>query len=529
MTNNISSLLDKKNGRPTKVLFFATNTNQYNGYSYAIYELACQLAKKDDIELTLYGFQNFYKNSNHLRQVPPNVYQYDAFANEDPKQAGFGFDQITEFVAMNEPDVCIVYNDMVVVSNVIDKLYKVQNKNFKIIVYIDQVYLHQKKEYIELLNNKADFILAFTKYWEDCAIAQGIKLPIDYLEHGFNPMIHYPFPKQLARNYYGIKEDDFIILNLNRNQPRKRWDICLQAFAEIVKRHNNKNVKLLIATALQGAWNLMEVFERELKKRGLTLEDGMKHLVLIDNPQQLTDEEVNILYNLADIGINTCDGEGFGLCNFQQAAIGIPQVVPAIGGFLDFFDKDTSALIEPTIHLYIESSRDGVGGESQLCDYKDFVDALEKYIENPSLIKEHGTNARKKIMEQYSWSTLGDKLHTIINKVVHPTLLEGNDSNDSNDSDNSNDSNAISGNNIETNEGTNEINLDDVMAALAEVSAENLKKPIVSSTIQNEGVTNLSPDKEVKEIKEIENRHLSERARKLLKAKKSSKRNHKKN
>jgi glycosyltransferase involved in cell wall biosynthesis len=227
---------------PTKVLFFATNVKQYNGYSYAIYELACQLAKKKDIELTIFGFQNFYNNPNHLRPLPPNVAEYDAFANENPKQAGFGFEQVVEFVTMNQPDICIIYNDAVVVSNIMNQLLKVPNKNFKIMVYIDQVYLHQKQEYIKILNDNAHFVLAFTKYWEDCAIQQGITLPTDYLQHGFNPEIHYPFPKQLARQYYGIKQDDFIILNLNRNQPRKRWDVCLQAFAEIVSRHRNKPV-----------------------------------------------------------------------------------------------------------------------------------------------------------------------------------------------------------------------------------------------------------------------------------------------
>lgn len=413
MSNNLPLTQSAK----TKVLFFATNVKQYNGYSYAIYELACQLAHKKDIELTLFGFQNFYYNPNHVRQLPPNVYEYDAFANETPKQAGFGFEQVTEFVTLNKPDVCIIYNDMVVVSNIINQLYKVPNKNFKIIVYIDQVYLYQKKEYIDLLNKHTDYIIAFTPFWETCAINQGITLPTSHLQHGFNPMVHYPFPKHLARKYYGIKEDDFIILNLNRNQPRKRWDICLQAFAEIVKLHQEKPVKLLIATALQGAWNLIDVFERELKKRNLTLEDGMKHIIIIDNPQQLTDEEINILYNLADIGVNTCDGEGFGLCNFQQAAIGIPQVVPAIGGFLDFFNDQNSQMIEPAVHLYIESSRDGVGGESQVCDYKHFVEALNKYITDPELLKHHGTNARASINKNYKWEDLGDKLHNIIRTV----------------------------------------------------------------------------------------------------------------
>lgn len=510
MTNttnqDISSvLLKKKGGKPTKVLFFATNVRQYNGYSYAIYELAMELSKKKDIELTLYGFQNFYKNANHLRDLPDNVYEYDAYANEEPKQAGFGFDQITEFVTVNQPDVCIIYNDMVVVSNVMDKLYKVPNKKFKIIVYIDQVYLHQKKEYISLLNDKADFVLAFTKYWEECALAQGITLPTDYLQHGFNPMIHYPFPKHLARQYYSLKKDDFIILNLNRNQPRKRWDICLQAFAEIVSRHQDKPVKLLIATALQGSWNLLDVYERELKKRGLTLEQGMKHVIMIDNPQQLSDEEVNILYNLADIGINTCDGEGFGLCNFQQAAIGIPQVIPAIGGFLDFFDKDTASMIEPVINLYIESSRDGVGGESQLCSYKGFVDAIDAYLKNPKLMEEHGKNAREKILRDYKWTDLGDKLHRIINDVVHPELFS---------------------NVIDLSEDTEEISLND--PSMTTVDLEDVGRVLEEVTqqtqnLKGEEVKVTSQDKPIAQTNQ-----LSERAQKLLKAKKKGKKLHSK-
>ena len=410
----------------TRVLLFATHIHSTNGYCLVGHALANELAKRSDVNLTYFGFQNFHKNPSHMakRTLPSNVFIYDAFENENPKSLGFGFDQVTEFVTMNKPDVCIIYNDMVVVSTILDKLKAVPNKNFKVIVYIDQVYLYQKKEFVKRLNEEADMVLAFTPFWQDCIVGQGLTKPCDFIRHGFDPRIHYPVPKKLARAFFGLKEEDFIILNLNRNQPRKRWDICLQAFAEIVSRHQSEPIKLLIATAVQGSWNLVEVFERELKKRGLTLEDGMKHLIIIDNPQQITDEEVNILYNVADIGFSTADGEGFGLCGFQQAAIGVPQVLPAIGGFLDFFSKDTSILIEPKISLYIDSSRDGVGGECQICDWKDFVDAIEAYYADKSLIEKHGQNARKNILTNYKWSDIGDKLYKICKDVCGHEVVE---------------------------------------------------------------------------------------------------------
>jgi glycosyltransferase involved in cell wall biosynthesis len=381
------------------------------------------MAAYDDIDYTVFGFQNFVKNAEHVqaRDIPSHVYVYDAFAGENPKQMGFGFDQVKSFVTMNRPDVCVVYNDMVVVSNILNQLKEAQKDiSFKIIVYIDQVYLYQRKEFIDKLNSDVDYVLCFTEYWQNVLRDCGVTKPMGYLQHGFDKMVNYPVPKKLARKHFGLKENDFIILNLNRNQPRKRWDICLQAFAEVVSRHVDEPIKLLIATTLTGAWNLMEVYERELKKRGLTLEEGKKHLILIDNPQQLTDEDVNILYNVADIGINTCDGEGFGLCNFQQAGIGIPQIVPNIGGFRDFFNQERAILVQPKYNLYIESSRDGVGGESEICEWNDFADAIDELYSNPEQANAMGAAARDYIINNYKWDTITKKFYTIVKDVVAP-------------------------------------------------------------------------------------------------------------
>jgi hypothetical protein len=54
------------------------------------------------------------------------------------------------------------------------------------------------------------------------------------------------------------------------------------------------------------------------------------------------DEDINMFYNAADVGINTADGEGSGLCNFEQMGVGVPQVVPDIGGF-----RSSAFLITP--------------------------------------------------------------------------------------------------------------------------------------------------------------------------------------
>jgi glycosyltransferase involved in cell wall biosynthesis len=408
-----------------KVLFFGTHPNQFNGYSKVVYELMKVLNLRGDIDFGVFGFQSFYDNSMHRKDVPKNMFVYDAFANEDPKHTGFGFTKVKEVVMSYKPDICVVYNDMLVIHEVVTQIKAAQEEGVptKICAYIDQVYLNQKKEYIDFVNNTCDFALMFTEYWEKNIVEQGITLPTSYLQHGFNKMTYFPIPKALARQYYGLKPDDFIILNLNRNQPRKRWDICLKAFAEIVSRYPKDPIKLMIATAVQGAWNLIEIYERELKKRNITLEEGLKHLIIIDNPQRITDEETNILYNVADIGINTCDGEGFGLCQFEEAAIGIPQIVPRIGGFTDYFDDDCATLIDPKIAYYVDNTRDNVCGEALLCDYTDFVEGIETYYLHQDVKESHGKAARKKIVENYSWETIGSKFVQVMKSMYNLPIL----------------------------------------------------------------------------------------------------------
>jgi glycosyltransferase involved in cell wall biosynthesis len=42
----------------------------------------------------------------------------------------------------------------------------------------------------------------------------------------------------------------------------------------------------------------------------------------------VSDDDLNLLYNACDVGINTAMGEGWGLVSFEHAATGAPQVVP---------------------------------------------------------------------------------------------------------------------------------------------------------------------------------------------------------
>ena len=408
---------------------------QSNGYSRVVYYISKYLGAKEDIDLTIYGFQNFRQTTASLRNdIPSNVKLHDAYAAEDPKRSGFGDKEIAEYIRKNPQDIVIIFNDMVVTSSltkdIVEKLTPEERAQFKLISYMDQVYPYQRPEFIQLLNTHFDGVITFTKYWQGIIRQLGLKesIPTYYFPHGFDHTMYYPIPKKIARLYYDLPQDAFIILNLNRNQPRKRWDHTMMVLADIIERHQQliksnttqkkvRPIKLMVATAFTGFWDIHEIFQNELRKRNIPLEVGVEYLATIKKPHQLSDRDINIMYNACDIGINTCEGEGFGLCQFEHLAVGCPQVVSNIGGFKEFLHKDNSILTEPKWFYYVDKQRDGIGGYAEVSDTKDTAEGIWKYYSNPNMVTKHGLAGRKEILQHYPWKTMVDILHRIVQSI----------------------------------------------------------------------------------------------------------------
>ena len=125
----------------------------------------------------------------------------------------------------------------------------------------------------------------------------------------------------------------------------------LSRYYNLVQKNDDKNkkhirpIRLVIATMIDGSWNLMEILEHELNLRNVPIQFGKECVVAIAKPQQLSDRDINILYNACDIGLNTAEGEGFGLCASEHAAIGCPQVAQKIGGMQEFLNDKNSIVI----------------------------------------------------------------------------------------------------------------------------------------------------------------------------------------
>jgi len=101
--------------------------------------------------------------------------------------------------------------------------------------------------------------------------------------------------------------------------------------------------------------------------------------------------------------VNSADGEGWGLCNFEQMGVGVPQVVPRLGGFKEFCTDANSVLVEAKNRYYLPMVYSPVGGEAAAMSPEDLCAGMEVYVLDGDKRKAHGEAARKTVHE-YTWS-----------------------------------------------------------------------------------------------------------------------------
>ena len=266
-------------------MLVSTHCQQYTGYSKVSWGILQQLARVPWLDVVHFAFQKFpnQKFPDNYRVYPSGIKVIDACAEEQPFEQGFGFKQLPDAIRKYTPDVVMIYNDMSIVGKFLMDIDKSGvPKNFKTWIYVDQVYTTQLQGYIDTLNMKAERIFAFTPYWRQCLKDQGVNRPIDVILHGFEPEMFKTLPRAQIRKEMKLPEEAIIYMSMNRNQPRKRYDILIMAFVELVVKYPTKPVFLMCICdkGEKGGFWLFEIYQRELKMRGVNIEQFANRLMI---------------------------------------------------------------------------------------------------------------------------------------------------------------------------------------------------------------------------------------------------------
>jgi hypothetical protein len=395
-----------------RFVLVSTHIDQTTGYSKVSMNLVKQLATlSPKVKTFHFGFQRHPSRASS-RKYPEGVTSYDAAANEDPKEEGFGYNKIHEYLEMVQPDVVMIYNDAYTIARFVESMkHDRLTSPYKLWLYLDQVYTGIATPLIDVLHKHADRIYCFTDIWKKTFLEYGAFPDVRVLEHAVDPTVFANVSedtKKSLRTNMGVPADSIVFLNANRNSQRKRIDLTVAGFVGLLKSDPTTPYYLAVASNLQpntGAYyDVQRIFAEELKDNGLNFQTFARRLLLVDTspPNVWSDEAINQLYNVADIGINTSDGEGFGLCQLEHMYTGAPQVVTDVGSYRTFLDDTTAEFIPPSGKFYFAGGMPH-GFSSPNFSAADVTKAMERVVATLS--------EKRNVIQNYpfkSWSRVCD-------------------------------------------------------------------------------------------------------------------------
>lgn len=172
-------------------------------------------------------------------------------------------------------------------------------------------------------NNRVVHLSEYARdIWKDYC---GVNQPV--IPHGVDTSIYKPLDnKTELRKKFTTKFRQFIdpnayvILSVDRNDPRKRHDFSYDIAERLIKQGHN--VQLIMHCQKTGTFDLPKMAKL------YNLPEGSVIFTDFDWVAGLSLEEMNELYNLADCRLCCSGGEGFGIPSIEALASGCLNIVP---------------------------------------------------------------------------------------------------------------------------------------------------------------------------------------------------------
>ena len=357
----------------------------------------------------------------NVREVTQS-YPWPVYPNRDPYDM-HGFNSLEPLVRSMQPELILVSNNFWYFPLIAPKL-KQWSPNSKVAVYFpidgDRVRPSQVRSMA-----LADLAVTFTQFGVDTLRAHPDAPNLDHLihlPHGVDRHLFYPLveshgqpdrqqSKVLARKKllptHLQGPSPFIVLNSNRNQHSKRIDLSLKGFELFAKNKLNVYLYLNMAKTDTGANMWQKAVEMGLEDRVIFSRETF------DSPA-LTNEELNLLYNACDVGVNTSMGEGWGLGSFEHAAVGCPQIVPGHSACQDLWEGIGEVLSPPE-----GSSRHWSAATNTAIDPVDLAAALEKLYTDLNHYQRSATSCYAfATHSRFNWATIAERWEGVLMGLV---------------------------------------------------------------------------------------------------------------
>ncbi len=382
-----------------KVVFVGTHSSQTTGYARVMRGLVPALRKRFDVRV--FGIQSSPDRPGTLWG------EFDARVVERGEDHGFCFSGLVPFVEYERPDAVVLYNDPVVLGEYVKRLSGMQNPP-RVYLYVDLVYKNMFTAHWGLFSAPiVSGIFVMSECWKrELERIPGCK-PVRVATHA---IVVPDTTREEARHVLGIPHDRLVFFDPNRNTHRKRGDLFAAAAARMLAAHPDEDMYFLMNSHHESAYDVREIAVREFIAHGGTDLKALERLMV--NTAHMSDDQVWAIYAASDVVVTCSDGEGFGLCAAEAAAMGKAVIVSAVGGAADLFCPTSPTapacvrLVSPKATYYTDG-RDGIGGYGEIVAVDDIVSEMI-FFKNAENRAEYGARAKAAMAARPSWDDVAE-------------------------------------------------------------------------------------------------------------------------
>lgn len=252
-----------------------------------------------------------------------------------------GFLRLPQFVG-GDFDLIYILNDVWVIDTYLEHIKDLYEQAKKPIPKIITYFPVDGEGYTHLWFRNFDVVdkaVVYTHFGKNVVLDAYPELfdKLEIIPHGaankeyFHTLPKEEIRKELFKDIPNLQgEDSFIVINANRNQPRKMLDISILGFL-MFSIGKPDNVRYYHHAGLKDVgWDIPETIKRQSRLLGLnpdaTLADRFLFTSHSATLQTVSMNALNRIYNACDVSLNTSAGEGWGLFNSETSYIGLPGV-----------------------------------------------------------------------------------------------------------------------------------------------------------------------------------------------------------
>lgn len=413
-----------------RILWYSDSPECITGFGGVAKNLLKWLCPEGKYHLTVLGI-NFdghpYSQEDYPYLKPDKTSPLDGLWPAAQGQDVYGMNKFIEFVRRGEYDAVFVLQDPFIMGAVLPHILKIREemkKHFKIIFYFP-IDVTPKKDWVDDVIAKVDFPVVYTQYGENEIFkVSGALEHLKVIHHGTDTKTFFPIigqAKQAIRALlFPAHVNDFIVLNVNRNQLRKDLNRTFAAFALFHKK--NPKSFLFVHAAKEDVGGNMEEMAGFYGLR-LGIDWSCPDPKMFNTIQGVPVEIVNQLYNAVDLVVSTTLGEGWGLSLTEAMACKTPVLFPRNTSIEEIIgqneERGTFIRCGDIDHTIALGSQDN-GRVRPMVHVQDMVDKMTNIMRYPGKYKKRAEKAYEWVQER-TWEILASQWEEVFSEALKET------------------------------------------------------------------------------------------------------------